>query len=69
MLRDNELKNDIKLDKYSNFSIGIELAPSQADLWLRFNETLYEHYVETINNYTEVRAYGYETNGYKNMTF
>ena len=32
---------------------------------LRKNKTLYTEYVETINNYTEISVFNYESNGYE----
>ena len=69
MVRNDELLKDIEFKNYKNLTVGIELAPAMTDLIIRKNETLYEEYVHTINNFTDIRLYNYLSNGYSNLTF
>ena len=64
MQTEEELNEKINLGKQTNFSIGIELIPSLDDDELLRNETAYDQYVQTINNFTSLSQFNYVSNGY-----
>ena len=61
----SELEENISMAKQSNFSIGVELIPAVPDYITAANETLYTEYAITINNFTSLTLYNYESNGFQ----
>ena len=63
----SELEETLSLAKQSNFSIGVELIPAIPDYITAQNETLYTEYANTINNFTSLILYNYESNGFQTL--
>ena len=61
----SELEETLSLAKESNFSIGVELIPALPDFITAQNETLYTEFANTINNFTSLILYNYESNGFQ----
>ena len=63
MAGDDELEQEVNLGDYQNLTVRVELTPAMGDLAIRNNDTLYQEYIETIANFTDVMQYNYKTNG------
>ena len=62
-----KLQEKVSLESQTNFSIGIELVPNLPNAATFSNETLYKEYADTINNFTAVELFNYESDGYSRI--
>ena len=63
VLSNFDLFEKVDFKKQTNFTVGIELAPSPSELDIVLNETLYGETVDTIKKFTKIVVENNEHNG------